>query len=100
MNVRTYWVVGENPHFRLSKDNCQRLIAALVASGGRIEDSDTFSFYKSFLNIPKKGELIEGITLGRADAIFSISIPAGNELIFDRWMGGSFLEKPSKIQVN
>lgn len=98
---RNYYIVGEHPPFRLSKDNCQRLIAALVAANARIEDSDTFSFYKGYINKKdNKGDLIEGITLGRADAIFSISIPVGNEEIFDRWMGGNIRELPPEIHGN
>lgn len=95
---RTYWVIGDTKIFRLSKNNCQRLLAAIVASEARLEGSDSFSFYKTYLNnTGKAGELIEGITLGRADAAFSVSIPAGNEEIFDRWMGGNYREEPLEI---
>jgi hypothetical protein len=92
--LRNNYIVGDHPPFRLSKDNCQKLLAALVACGGRINDTDNFSFDRT------TGKLYEGITLGRADALFSISIPAGREEIFDYWMGENIRELPPEIFLN
>lgn len=94
MSKRNFYVIGEDPPFRLSKDRCQRLLAAIVASSARITDSDTFSFHHG------TGALQQGITLGRADAIFMISIPEGSEKIFDHHMGENIREIPPEVGVN
>jgi hypothetical protein len=92
---RTYWYIGDRNIFRLSKDRCQRLIHALLVCNGRIHDSQTFSLDH------KTGKLLDGIPVGKADAIFSISIKKGTEDLFCEIISDpNCLEEPIKVQVN
>lgn len=85
--------VGEHKILRLSKDNCQRFLHALVASRGRVVDSISFSYNGS-------GVLLEGIKAGSADALFRVSLPAGNEKLFESIFGEGTLEEIPEICLN
>jgi hypothetical protein len=91
---RTYYHIGNLKVFRLSKDRCQRLLYAILACQGQIHDCMTFSLDC------KTGKLLDGIPVGKADAVFSISIKKGTEDLFRGIMGEALLEVPPTIHVN
>jgi hypothetical protein len=93
LNKHVYYDVGDHPPFRLSAKKCQDFLLALVASQARVCDSISFSF-------DRDGKLITGYKPGFADACFRISIPAGNEVVFDSYMGGNFRTLPPVVGIN
>lgn len=84
----TRWVVGYNDVFLLTQRNCQKFLTALVASDSRIERCSSFGIRQHL-------ERIQDI-----DACFLISIPNGNEEIFDRYIGKNIRKEPREMKLN
>lgn len=89
---RVPYLIGNRKVFRLNKENCQRLLHAIVDTNTHVHDSDSTSI--------RDGELLYGITIGRADAVFSVSVPVGSEARFNEIMGHSVLEPPLELHTN
>jgi hypothetical protein len=91
----SHWYVGDRKPFRLSKNRCQRLLYAILVCDGKIHDCQTFSLDR------KTGKLLDGIPVGKADAVFSISIKNGTEKLFSEIMGETdILEEPIIVYGN
>ncbi len=87
---RTPWLIGNRKVFRLSKDNCQRLLHAILATNTHVYDMDSTSF-------SSRGYLIQGVTIGKADALLAVSVPTGSEGRFNDIIGYDILEEPLQI---
>ncbi len=89
---RSPYLIGNRQIFRLTEENCKRLLKAIVATSTHIYDSDSTSF--------KDGELLYGVKLHQADAIFSVSVPTDKVWLFNYIMGSPILEQPIELLID
>jgi hypothetical protein len=88
---RTYWYVGDREVFRLSKDNCQKFLRALVMCGARIHDC--------LSTCSHNGKMTYDVRPHQMDACFALNLPRGLEKNFEE-AAGFPLEEPIKIHCN
>jgi hypothetical protein len=95
MFERSKWLVGDRKVFRLSKDNCQKFLHALLVCDGKIHGLHSSSIDR------QNNKIYDGIRVGSADALFSISIKKGTEDTFRDIMGDpNCLEVPIELHLN
>jgi hypothetical protein len=88
---RNYWDIGDSEPFRLSKDNCQKLVEALVLCGGEVTSTFTLDDHA--------GEWRHGLKAHQAAVLIRVSIPEGREDRFREILGHP-IEEPPVIQAN
>lgn len=90
-NKRLLWTIGDSYSFKLSKNNCSKLLFALCCCDGAIHGTNTEDV--------NSGIPVSMMRTHKVRAVFLISLPVGAESLFRELTWHGILEVPPKASV-
>jgi hypothetical protein len=89
---RHHWDIGERIPFRLSKDRSQKFLEALLRCDGKITDQFSLDIVRGEIKYNMKTHMIA--------VLYRISLPEGQEGLFESIMGYKCLTEPPTLHLN